>query len=181
MFNGGWSETATQSANMPDDNPKVFKLLLGWVYVGKVEVPAEAQGVVDLYIELYALAEKLNVFRLADEVMEYLHETLLVNNEIPVPNHMVKAYQLTPSGSKLRLLIAHICVFIILTYRDEATNFAWSNDKLRGAFKENEDFWSDVLNLLRQQSGKTQVDPRKRPACDYHQHASTEACPYAKT
>jgi hypothetical protein len=59
MFNGGWRETGTQSANRPDDNPMAFKLLLGWVYVGKIEVPTETQGLVDLYIELYAMAEKL--------------------------------------------------------------------------------------------------------------------------
>jgi hypothetical protein len=47
MFNGGRREAGTQSANMPDDNPKAFKLLLGWVYVGKIEVPAESQGLVD--------------------------------------------------------------------------------------------------------------------------------------
>jgi hypothetical protein len=95
-------------------------------------------------------------------------------------SHIDKAYRFTPSGSKFRLLMGHFCVFVVLTFGDDHSNSAWSNDKLRAGFKENNDLWSDVVSLMRIQPGKIQVDPRKRPACDYHQHPGTEACPYAK-
>jgi hypothetical protein len=173
MFNGGWIETEKKSANMPDDDPKAFKLLLGWVYLGKIEVPTDANGPVDSYIELFAMAEKFTLSRLADEVIEYLNAMMKAENLLPGTTQMVKAYQRTPSGSRLRLLMAHCCVFITLSYTDDLCNNAWSKDKLQTAFKENDDHWSDVLSLMRSQSGKIQLDPRKRPACDYHQHTST--------
>jgi BTB/POZ domain len=70
MFNEGWTETGTQSATLPDDDPKAFKLLVGWVYGGKIEVPADAEGPIDIYIGLFAMANKFALSRLADEAIE---------------------------------------------------------------------------------------------------------------
>jgi hypothetical protein len=124
MFNRGWRETGSQSANLPDDDPKALKLLVGWVYGGKIEVPADAEGPIDILLGLSAMANKFALSSLADEAIEYLNAMMLARNWLPSASQMAKAYRLTPSGSKLRLLMSHICVFVTVTYGDDYSKSA---------------------------------------------------------
>jgi hypothetical protein len=39
MFNGNFRECIDQSATFPEDEPRIWKLLIGWLYKGTIEFP----------------------------------------------------------------------------------------------------------------------------------------------
>jgi hypothetical protein len=131
-------------------------------------------------IHLFALAEKYNIVSLADEAMDFLIKMTKAKNWLPTTTDMTMGYRLTHQKSGLRLFLARPFVYLTLHCTPKIADRLWDNVKMQKALMENEGLFTNVFEMLRLQAGKLQVDPREQPACDYHQHAKTEACPYLK-
>jgi hypothetical protein len=184
MFNGNFKEGAEQCATFPEDDPLIWKSLIGWVYSGLVEEPTSRTiNPCDLTtdkIKIYALAEKYGIIELQDKTMDPLNHHFCLQSLIPSLASVARGYKLTHSGSKLRLLLARTLAYHTLRTGEEYLNRSWSSPKLVEVLKKNEDLLLDSLTLMRESSGKVFPNPTNQPACDYHQHAKTEPCPYAK-
>ncbi|KAE8452599.1 hypothetical protein EG329_013858 [Mollisiaceae sp. DMI_Dod_QoI] len=184
MFNGPFAEGVSQSAEFPEDNPTAFKLLIGWIYTQHVEDPYEfdtARGLRHCssrqIIALYALAEKYNILRLQDQSMDHLVKHCIDRKKWLFAQTMGWAYENTHANSKLRLYVARHFVFVTLCSQ-RGRDKSWTDDIMRSELMKNEDLFKDVFALLRDYAGKMPSDPNKALACDYHQHSSTEPCPY---
>lgn len=179
MFNSDFAEGNSQTTDLPEDEPLPFKLLAGWVYTDKLEVPL-VQGKTSLVevVKVFGLAEKYDITALADQTMDVLTKTWKVQGMLPSASTISLAYEITHSRSKLRLLMARTFVYIILHQDPGCTQGAWSNEAMNELARKHEDLSLDVFALMRCQAGKLRVDPRLEDPCDYHQHAKNAKCPY---
>jgi hypothetical protein len=187
MFNGSFSESTSNIGSFPEDDPVAFKLFISWLYRGAVEMPLSSTStsstgkceVLQLFL-LFVFAEKFGIAVLADETMDFITGVLKERNWFPGSDVLTSAYQNTHSGSKLWLFASRCFAFLISHYANNTSGGCWSNAKLSAGLKGHEDILLDVLAVLRWQAGKLQIDPRDQLACDYHQHANTDPCTYAK-
>jgi hypothetical protein len=180
MFNGNFKEGIEQCASFPEDDPLIWKFLIGWVYRGTLEQPNHRPtNLVYDKIKIFALAEKYNIIKLKDQTMDTLNAHLCSQNLIPSLGSIALGYKLTQSGSKLRIFLAGTLAYVTLR-RKKFTDGQWETLKVAEKLKTIEDLLEDTLYLMGESSGKLSPDPTKQPACDYHQHAKTEACPYVK-
>jgi hypothetical protein len=178
MFNGNFKEGIEQSATFPEDEPCTWKHFIGWLYKGIIEPQTGGPELVTDRIKLFCLAEKYGIPNLQDASMDSLITTFRSRNTSPSLFSILPSYSMTSSGSKLRLYIARSFVFDTLVSGEDFHD--WTNRKLLEAFKENDDLLLDTLACLRLQYGKAFPRPHQQPACDYHQHAQDEPCPYTK-
>lgn len=179
MLNRSWAESNSQKATLPEDSPETFKLFLGRIYQGKLEV-SPLEGGVERCIRLSGFAEKHDITALLDAAIETIMGLMKGANSLLGPNMMGFAYAATHVGSKLRLLAARCFVFATLHLSQELANGAWSKEKRNETITKHNDLWIDAFDMMRLQAGKLQLNPRDQPLCDYDQHAKTEACPYLK-
>ncbi|CZR66759.1 uncharacterized protein PAC_16660 [Phialocephala subalpina] len=185
MFNVPFQAGQTQSAKLPEDNPGAIESMLGWVYLDRIEVVRDEGGKgkhIDLtrYLNLYSLAEKYGCTKLADLTMDFIAKETLASNCMLSPLMMKLCYDLCSANSKLRLFAARCFAYCTLQLSDSTGNGTWSSEKIHNALWASIDLSKDYYGLLRSQSGKAPLDPRSAFACDYHQHAKTEMCPYNK-
>jgi hypothetical protein len=148
--------------------------------LSKFSAGSDGKGELRQLLLLYCLAEKLHIPKLADQTMDFMIGLCREKNWIPTIDSLAAIYGYTYTGSKLRLFAARCFAFLISHYDDKYSGGLWSNEKLFQNLKRHDDLLVDVLALLRMQAGRLQFHPRDQPACDYHQHAKTEACPYTK-
>ncbi|KAF8859532.1 hypothetical protein BDZ45DRAFT_673277 [Acephala macrosclerotiorum] len=178
MFNGPFKEGQTQLSKLPEDNIHVFKLFLGWLYLGIIEIPS-TQFFVD-YSHLYAFADKYCISELADATMDKMCKVSAHKKWMPTESEITVCYELTPRKSKLSLFFARCLAWVSLHISGDRADKLWTNEGLRDTVKGNDDLSLQFFDLLRFQSGKPLPDPREAPACDYHQHTKDEPCPYIK-
>ena len=67
IFSGSFQEGTTQSTTLPVEDLQAFKLFLGWICHGSIEVHQLKEW---RYIHLFALAEKYGITQLADQTMD---------------------------------------------------------------------------------------------------------------
>jgi hypothetical protein len=185
MFNGPFKEGETQSATMPEDDSNTVSMMLGWVYTNKIDSftmeSTSGEQVVDTgcYIKLFRLAEKYTIAKLADETIAVLISGCAAANLIFQDDDYKLCYQLTHAESRLRLFASRMFAYTIDFYSDELCKFLVSKE-IYELMVELPDLGEATIRLLRNQANKAVPDPRIAPACDYHQHAKSEKCPYAK-
>lgn len=179
MFNGNWHESRVQTAHLPEDVCEAFELFVIWLLRDKIELPAESEivSLIPTLIHLFAFAEKYNIVVLADETMECLMSLLLERDWLPSPKDMELAYDITHASSKLRLFMVRMFAFIIFFVEDDYESDTWNKNKMQPLMHSCTDLCADFFALMRD-FGVPQTDPRKTTACDYHEHAKGEACPY---
>jgi hypothetical protein len=112
--------------------------------------------------------------------MDHLIGRLNFKNCFPTSSHMTTAYKFTHGGSKLRLFISRCAALVVLNYAEDQAGSAWNRGNIQRAIDGCNDLGGDALGVLRLHALRFFEDPRTRPACDYHQHAPTEPCPYAR-
>jgi len=72
LFTGSFQEGTTQSATLPEEDREAFKLFIGWIHHGSIEVHQLKEWPLTRYIHLFALAEKYGVTQLVDQTMVWM-------------------------------------------------------------------------------------------------------------
>lgn len=178
MFNGEFAEAQSQAAKLPEDDPKIFKFFLRWIYQGILEVSDLEQSTrTGNHVHLFIFAEKYCIDSLADTVMDSFVNGLRARNSIPLYPFMTRMCKHTHGSSKLNLFFARIIAY---TFYHDKDSKKWKTEHLRDVLKANDELTLRFLELLRPLHGKEYPDPTKAPLCDYHQHGKDEPCPYIK-
>lgn len=181
MFNSGFLETASNSADLPDDNPLSLTIFIGWVYHDTLQISFEdTQAMKNLYM-VFLFAEKYGMDKLMDEAMNLIVELQEYQpNRRFEPSAYSYIYSKTHEVSKLRLYASRMYAHSLLTYKDTSKkkNLGLNTEKLLGAGLEEIDILQDVFGMIRNQSGKIFPHPADAPRCDYHQHGKDEKCPF---
>jgi hypothetical protein len=147
IFGGGITEGAMAKGIFPVYDIDAFKLLLSWIYKDRLEAPVieleSSEGFRKL-LSLFVLAEKLEIHRLADTVMDIIDTYCRHRGFLPSPRDLTHAYKRTHSDSVLRLWISRLCAVQILDQIPD--NPLWSNNELKVIFRDNIDLFSDTMD-----------------------------------
>ncbi len=180
MFNGAFVEGTTQSAKFPEDHPLPFKYLLAWVYKNQIEPPQPATaegsyGVIEQrqLLLAFALAEKLGVALFQDAIMDFTTSYFTAMNCFPTEFQIFEAYNAVPSGSRLRLFLARVFVYITMHLGSDSL---WKNDDMFKIIAKCNDLGLHAYSMLRNHGDNPFPDPRLAFPCHYHQHPLTEPC-----
>ncbi|TVY41600.1 hypothetical protein LOCC1_G007764 [Lachnellula occidentalis] len=106
-FESGFIEGQTQTYKLEDVEPKVVQLLVQWFYTQKLDIEVNmaqnAQEAFLLAVSLWALADKLLLPGLQNEVVDWIDR--VCTEEVFFPTHCLKhVYDCTGAGSLLRKL-----------------------------------------------------------------------------
>jgi hypothetical protein len=144
LFNGGFKEAVTQSATLPEEHPKVFGIFVSWLYRDEIDktITHDPLGPAIL-AELYFMAEKYVLPRLMDNTMDMIVEALKTQKQWPGPLTWTKVYDRTKEGSKLRLLMARTCVWVIVSYPDDDPN--WASEEIHATLSSCPEMLMDVI------------------------------------
>jgi hypothetical protein len=185
MFNGGFKESSTQFATLPEDDPVVFDIFVQWLYSSTIHVlklaSAFDQDLYDLLFDVHYFALKYVVIELADRAVTRILEVLNGFNRLPSPTQWAAVYRKTAKGSKLRLLMTRSAVFVLICEAEDVKG-GFTKTEFSDVFEADKDFLLDVLTAIRPAKScatRKEVDPRKAPCCDYHEHPKTNVCPYS--
>ncbi|TVY56447.1 hypothetical protein LSUE1_G009731 [Lachnellula suecica] len=185
MFESGFAETSSQSANLPEDSPTVFALFLEWLY-GGCFAPLDVQYVkdhgsasVEQRIMLYTFAEKICLDQLADCTMSSHLSTLKLGNWSANAADMKLGYNGSVTGSPIRKFM---CCSLLYLVKHGPEN-SWPSHKLFHALTI-PDLAQDFIELMRKMDaeGKEKrsqiVQPRDMPTCKFHKHPKGAKCPF---
>lgn len=125
MFNGGFEEANTLIARFPEDDPKPFDLMLGWVYEGtlprlvNILIGESISQHVFFHgnwktVELYALAEKFWFPELMDLIIDNNRDHHKKNRHFPTCERMKQGYALTSSGSLIRKYMSLCYAYVVM-------------------------------------------------------------------
>jgi hypothetical protein len=183
MFNGGFKESSTQFATLPKDDPVVFDIFVQWLYSSTIHALKLASAYDDvlynLLFDVHYFALKYVVIELADRAVTSILEVMNGFNILPTPTQWAAVYRKTARGSKLRLLMTRSAVFVLLCLPENVKEF--TKTAISDVFEADKDFLLDVLTAIRPEKSYAttkELDPRKAPCCDYHEHPKTNVCPY---
>jgi hypothetical protein len=112
MFNGEFREGQIQTAQLPEDDPMIFKIFLAWVYQGALGVDDYLQTDNDSsHSEVFTFAEKYCITDLADTVIDSYCTFLADRGVLPNLKYMEKVCKLVYADSKLNLFFTRIMAF----------------------------------------------------------------------
>jgi hypothetical protein len=180
MFNGEFLEATEQAAKLPEDDPHVFGLFLGWLYVGRLtpNPPTDEERkrlkAMSEYIKLYCFAEKIVSPELMDRAMTVIISTFKHHSRLPSVNQIELAYEISQPSSRLRQLMAQTLHYTIATNITAGTNDALA--KLLGK----EEIAADFVGLVRNSNGKSIQSPTRMSTCLFHVHGDDEECNLSK-
>ncbi|KAI9646438.1 hypothetical protein NHQ30_004430 [Ciborinia camelliae] len=199
-FGDKFQEAADPAEEMPDfilvdDDPKAFKLLVGWLYTGTIERDFEKfsnptdtssfkgslKGLLKsinlpIYIKLCILAEKYEITRLENEAMNILIKFMTETKARANTSCWLEVYKNTTSRSALRLLFSRIAVWQL----SQEGGFDGSGAMdLESVLCRNEDLRLDISALMKVNMGSRPADPLLASVCNCHNHGWVEECPYA--
>lgn len=86
--------------------------------------------------------------------MDMMGEFHVQKGIVPLYYSIASAYMLTPKRSKLRLYMSRVCVWLILTHKENSTSATYGKDILGKSVRKNEDLWNDCWERIRGQSGQ---------------------------
>ncbi|TEY69494.1 hypothetical protein BOTCAL_0115g00140 [Botryotinia calthae] len=104
MFNGGFSESTTNSSVLREDSTEVFDVLADWVYTNRLP-PEFAFWSFDLAVEVYIFADKTCLTGLMDQVMDKIQARYPLG-----PAGALRLYSKLPRGSKLLLFALYTTI-----------------------------------------------------------------------
>ncbi|ESZ94931.1 hypothetical protein SBOR_4685 [Sclerotinia borealis F-4128] len=179
MFNENFLESATNSTNLPENDPKDFNILMSWIYSGQLPVVNEKHG--DPFNwslhELYSLADKLCLPKFMDQILD---AALFAMRDKWIPDipmlQKMQDYSPRKSCGLFRLICSCIC-FILCSIPEKTTINHWPTEDIDSFLVRNDDLRHEVFRRLRAQSvGIKYLDPRIPPYCQFHEHAKGEPC-----
>lgn len=183
MFSGGFKEAIEHSATFPEDSPEDFEVILEWVYTGFLKPPevidvVDGVAILSHYVySTYALADKFGLESLMDRIITAHMKCEAQHNLIATFNAIETSYNTTPVGSPLRKYFAWLLFFIIYEGRYSNAEQTWPTESVKKILKENDDLFSDLLKLMRENTPGTRFqNPCKSPFCNFHCHKEGEPC-----
>jgi hypothetical protein len=112
---GEWKESVQRTINLPDDEPKILKLYIHWLYYGTLPVFCDEPGLLgnSEYLDLvkaYVLADKLLDTRFQDTAIDAIIEKSCSNAKdgarwYPVGEVIEYAYRNTTESAPVRELL----------------------------------------------------------------------------
>lgn len=168
-------------AYLPEDNPRTFSLLLGWVYSGSLP-PFDTTGD-KIYnrehesrLYLYFFAEKICLNDLMDCTMTSIISVYHKTKRMPSPAILGMVYARTSPGSSLRKFFA-LCFYCAIFAAEECCSTLDVSDALGS----NVDLRMDAIRLIK--SGGVHRDPRGLDACEFRMHDENgkSSCLYRTT
>lgn len=161
----------------PEELKETFDLLLRWLYTGKVQKMeyVENQPGTPTWKprKLYALAHKLRLPSLQDQIMDVIHDFQSAHQAMFRVSAVRRIYESTPAGCALRKFGA-ITVACLLVYHGENRE---SNGNIYAAMMEIEDLGRDVVACLRNRMSRTLLEkPWATSKCEFHSHARNALC-----
>ncbi|KAJ8064278.1 hypothetical protein OCU04_006624 [Sclerotinia nivalis] len=169
-------------AILPDDDPKAFKLLVGWIYTDKIDgelgklasTTASSNGSfkglfmsmkLPILVKLCIIAEKYEITRLQDESIDFLIKFMIDTKARANPSCWLEVYKHTIPTSKLRLLISRVAVWQLS--QEGGCDGACDTD-LESIFSRSEELRFDISALAEGNMGGIPADPLLAPTCDYY-------------
>ncbi|KAL3420280.1 BTB/POZ domain-containing protein [Phlyctema vagabunda] len=172
MFNGSFRETSELRASFPDDDPRAFDLLLGWIYTGIVKPlhvmrgPTGVRSKTWCGVLFYCLAEKFLLYELMDKIMTTLLECHKNERKSSLAvDAMDFVFEHTMATSPLRKYFTHLTHYIMHSGTLESK---FSPESAHELFKKYDTVFLDFLRLMR--ASKEVIDPRTKSPCDFHWH-----------
>lgn len=196
MFKVEFEEARTNTGRCPEDDPKAFDLLFGWVYDGSlrplfcVKQPLGEDdtnnGANPLWEPemLYALADKLCIPELMDPIMDVLKQSESSHKVAPPAEIIGRCYgssSRTPAGSAIRKYLACWCAFLItrIWKKGDSQEEPEGLRELSRVMVENPELNMEVVRILNKYVGRVPYPPHI-PDCEFHTHEKNIRCPWEK-
>tara|TARA_R110002060_G_scaffold50321_5_gene61128 strand:+ start:3169 stop:3747 length:579 start_codon:yes stop_codon:yes gene_type:complete len=181
MFNGCFAEGQSGQAFLLEGDPKAFDMLASWLYSGKVYNADHRQRA---YIELFILAEKYDIVRLADNTMDaYVHAVIFTRHR-PTSTLCAAAYEGTQEESKIQLFMSRYWAYGLINDEDKGnwltSTFVPLGEKAQEILIDGMGHLRNMNNMKLSKGQKLMCNPKFAPLCDYHQYGKDQVCPYAK-
>ena len=181
MFNGCFAEGQSGQAFLLEGDPKAFDMLASWLYSGKVYNADHRQRA---YIELFILAEKYDIVRLADNTMDaYVHAVIFTRHR-PTSTLCAAAYEGTQEESKIQLFMSRYWAYGLINDGDKGnwltSTFVPLGEKAQEILIDGMGHLRNMNNMKLSKGQKLMCNPKFAPLCDYHQYGKDQVCPYAK-
>ncbi|TGO34767.1 hypothetical protein BHYA_0183g00190 [Botrytis hyacinthi] len=181
MFNGGFSEASSNSAEFPEDSPESFDVLLEWAYsqyrplrplnrVSPGSVSSNWSA-----ISFYLLMDKLCMPDLMNEAMDSLRQFSKDNDFLPSIKQVIYVYRRSLPSSKLRLYVLNSLLYAFsLNQEPDLTPLAL----MAGIVMNETDLTADFLTAVRDQvrGGPKSTNPSAGDGSIYHIHGEGIGC-----
>ncbi|TVY93346.1 hypothetical protein LAWI1_G002208 [Lachnellula willkommii] len=183
MFNGAFKE-AGGVAELPEDDPAAFDLLMEWTYNSNPRRLRDLVPVIDSdmvsrpswdVVAFYALAMKLCLPDLQDLIMIVLIRYDKRAHELPSIDFMSRAWAQTGEDSQLCDYCLQSIQWILTPPTEKEAESRWPTKEVLKMFQDHPSFNNAYITLSRTQEPE---DPREiEDKCYFHVHGTDDKCP----
>lgn len=189
---GGFLESQTKTASLPDDSEKVFDQFAAWLYSNNpalttpkpnsspslplldISLSTATSGPIWERLELYLFAQKYCIDALSDACIDSIRLAFKAQTDYPSTEAILMVYANTSSSAGLRLYIARTLAYCLTVVKPKTLTLA---DLTLLAGVNSGDFAADVFRvLLEEKKGESVKHPNEYPVCDYHSHRKGKLC-----
>lgn len=170
-----WKASETAEITLSEDDPEIFELFVNFIYHQQLKSDIEPNSHPDFpqLISLYILADKLQVAKLKNAVMDALHAKRDEGHIAPSPILVKEAYKNTTEGSLLRKYLVDIWAYTAVSI----VHGIWESiENYSGEFL----FDLAKLQTERLHQSFPTTAPWKRSMCAYHEHITGFPCSNGK-
>ncbi|KAL1865163.1 hypothetical protein Daus18300_007289 [Diaporthe australafricana] len=190
-FRGGFRESKDGVLELPEDDPRVFELFVGWAYAQPINDlntsrmrilsrPDDRKITIRDYIGLHAFGEKYMMERLQNEVANAIYDYYQSSpNKEPLSKDVEFVYNNTLAESKMRELMTFFSTFGLLSGFGGARHSRHWGNVLKG----NGEIGHDLVMMLGEchlTLGEGVKNLPIRNPCSFHVHKKTPACVFKK-
>ncbi|KAK0118545.1 hypothetical protein ONS95_007433 [Cadophora gregata] len=188
MFNSGFKEGINNSANLPEDDPDAFDVLLEWIYTGSLPkfrwVKQPGQPAVGNYRHtcLLTLVDKLCLDELKDQIASDIIDASVEENSLPSFHHLSYMINHLSETSAFREYYVLALLFIVHGLPRTDENLAlWPTEGFSELLAGHANVATAYFKAVRSLPiGSVAEDPRKMPRCKFHEHGQDEECSVGK-
>ncbi|TVY44211.1 hypothetical protein LSUB1_G002339 [Lachnellula subtilissima] len=183
MFNGAFKE-AGGVAELPEDDPAAFDLLMEWTYCPNPRRLRDLVPITDSdkvsraswdVVAFYALATKLCLPDLQDIIMNSLIRYHKRCNELPSIDFVSRAWVQAGEDSRLCDYCLQSLQWVLAPDAEQGVKSKWPTIEVVKLFQDHPSFNNAYINLGRSDAPE---DPREiENMCYFHAHGVDEECP----
>ena len=177
---GPWKESQDKVVELPEEEPYLFRMFIQWLYTGDFHTGSEIEENLLDHCKLYALADKYQVLRLKNHVIDKIIGDKRGNLLYDPPEEAIRfVYLRTANSSKLRLLI---CAILLTDLDDASSPSDWFLDSTRTLAHDFPDLYFDLfsMNFAKIYSAEGWNGDLDGENCFFHEHGENERCKFAK-
>ncbi|TGO79485.1 hypothetical protein BELL_0031g00200 [Botrytis elliptica] len=184
MFNGNFEEGTTNSATLPEDDPKAFNILVSWIYSDQVFPVGLRENQEKWCVgKLYLLADKLCLPDLMDRILDEFTFNMERDNWLPViimdiPLSVESLYKCCPRENcgMFRLLVSLMCFLLLETYKAHYLK-KWPTEEIDSFLTCHDDLRHAVFKMMRTKREQTTFKEQfLKPGCRVHEHGEDQPC-----